>query len=107
MIKLGRFGLVAYNARDFGFQYMYVNLSKSIDIVNINGCSGPVLIKQLIHCGNSSKYPGGCNNMSPAISEIDHLAITNLPARACVSLWKNEPSSVSDKADFTFYIDFR
>lgn len=107
LIMLNRFGLVAYNARDFGFQYIYVDIAKSINIVNINGRLGPVLIKQLIHCGNSSQYPGGCNNMSPAMPEIDHFAISNLPARACVYLWKSQPRSITNKPDFTFYIDFR
>jgi len=107
LVKLNRFGLVAYNARDFGFQYMYADIAKSINIVNTSGCSNPILIKQLIHCGNSSKYPGGCNNMSPAMPEIDRFAITNLPARACVYLWKSQPGSIIDKPDFTFYIDFR
>lgn len=106
-IKLNQFGLIAYNARDFGFQYMYVDIGKCINTVNINGSFKPVLIKQLIHCGHSSKYPGGCNNMSPAMPEIDRFAITGLPARACIHLWKNQPSSVVEKPDFTFYMDFR
>ena len=106
-LKLNQFGLVAYNARDFGFQYIYVDIAKSINVVNINGCSAPVLIKQMIHCGNSAKYPGGCNNMSPAMPEIDRFGISSLPARACVYLWKEKPSSVTQKADFTFYLDFR
>jgi hypothetical protein len=106
-VKLNRFGLVGYNARDFGFNYVYVDISKSIDIVNTSKYTDPIFIKQFIHCGNSSKYPGGCNNMSPPMPDIDHLAITNLPARACIYLWKNQPSSANDKPDFTFYIDFR
>jgi len=106
-LKLNSFGLIAYNARDFGFQYLYLDLAKSINVINVNGCSDAILIKQMLHCGNSSKYPGGCNNMSPAMPEIDHFAITALPARACVYLWKNKPSSPKDKADFTFYLDFR
>jgi hypothetical protein len=107
LVRLNRFGLVAYNARDFGFQYIYADIAKSINIVNTNGCNSPVLIKQFIHCGNSANYPGGCNNMSPAMPEIDRFAITTLPARACVYLWKNQPVSIADKPDFTFYIDFR
>ncbi len=106
-LKLNQFALVAYNARDFGFQYLYVDIAKSINLVNVNGCSQPVFIKQMLHCGPSSKYPGGCNNMSPPMREIDDFAITSLPARACVYLWKNKPSSVTQKADFTFYLDFR
>ncbi len=106
-LKINGFGLIAYNARDFGFQYMYLDISKSINVINANGCKEAIAIKQLIHCGNSCKYPGGCNNMSPAMPAIDHFILTNLPARACVYLWKNKPSSIADKADFTFYLDFR
>ncbi len=106
LVKLNLFGLIAYNAWDFGFHYIYLDTAKSINIVNLNNCTHPVLIKQLIHCGNSSKYPGGCNNMSPAMPEIDRFGFTALPARACVYLWHNQPLSISQKPDFTFYLDF-
>lgn len=106
-IKLNLFGLIAYNASDFGFHYIYLDTNKSINIVNLNSCTEPVLIKQLIHCGNTSKYPGGCNNMSPAMPEIDRFGFTALPARACVYLWQTKPSSISQKPDFTFYLDFQ
>jgi len=107
LLKINSFAVTAYNARDFGYQYIYVDIGKSINIINTIGCNSPVFIKQMIHCGNSSKYPGGCNNMSPAMPEIDRFAITNLPARACAYLWKNKPSSIQQTPDFTFYLDFR
>jgi hypothetical protein len=66
-----------------------------------------VQIKQYIHTGDSSKFPGGCNNMSPAIDQIDQLVIKKLPARATVLLWKSRPAFIGDPPDFSFVLDFR
>lgn len=64
-------------------------------------------IKQYIHTGDSSKYPGGCNNMSPAMDEIDKLQIRALPARATVLLWRTRPPVATDPPDFSFVLDFK
>jgi hypothetical protein len=105
-VKIDQFGLIAYNARDFGFNYIYLDCKKSINIVNSVQVEEPVLISQMIHCGGSSQYPGGCNNMSPAIADIDRIAFTALPARARVALWKEKPEDVNTPADMTCWIDF-
>ncbi len=106
-VKINQFGLIAYNARDFGFNYIYLDINKSINILNSALVSDPVLISQMIHCGGSSQYPGGCNNMSPAIADIDRIAFTKLPARAKVALWKDKPINLQVPPDMTCFMDFR
>lgn len=101
------FGLVAYNARDFGFNYLYISPNLSSNIENTHKGGRIVEIKQYIHTGDSSKYPGGCNNMSPAMDEIDHLKIQKLPARATVLLWKNYPTRLTNPPDLSFVLDFK
>lgn len=102
-----KFGLIAYNARDFGFNYIYLDPLKSMNITPANKTSNPTQIKQMIHCGNSCQYPGGCNNMSPAQPEIDVFICSKLPARANIKLWKSSPLSKDSPADLTIFMDLR
>ena len=106
-IFVKRFSLVAYNARDFGFKYIYFNREKSINVQNENPSTDASFIRQMIHCGGTCGYPGGCNNMSPYMAEIDRLRITKLPARATVYLWKDEPESTDKTPDMVFLVEFR
>lgn len=94
--------LVAYNARDLGFNYLAVSKAYS---VNINKVGNIVDIDQYIHTGGTCGYPGGCNNMSPYNDKLFDLGVTKLPARACVHLWKNRPRSESDNPDFQILIN--
>jgi len=104
---VNRFGLIAYNARDFGFDYLYLNTAKSINVTQDKPVSKAVQIQQMIHCGGSCGYPGGCNNMSPAMPDIDYFRFSALPARAHIDLWKQKPNSVNDKPDLIYYLDLR
>jgi hypothetical protein len=97
-----KFTLIAYNARDFGFNYLYVVPDSSSNIAG--AARAPVSIRQLIHCGGSCGYPGGCNNMSPAQQELE-IKVSGLPARVYLKLWKQEPSAVTQVADMIFVID--
>jgi hypothetical protein len=101
------FSLVAYNARDFGYNFIYLDVRKSSNISNMHSTYQPARLRQMIHCGGSCGFPGGCNNMSPFIKEIDRLSFTELPAKAVVSLWKEYPGSVERPADFTVIIQLR
>lgn len=96
-----RFALVAYNARDFGYHWIFLNQDASTKIECLQKPTEPIRIDQFIHCGGSCGYPGGCNNMSPSIPKIDENKYTELPARAYVSLWKQKPSSARQPADMT------
>jgi hypothetical protein len=105
--QINRFGLIAYNARDFGFKYIYLDVKKSMNVGSDEKDEGAVEITQLIHCGNSCQYPGGCNNMSPAIPQIDHFRFTDLPARSFIRLWYQKPENVLQKPDLTYLLDLR
>jgi hypothetical protein len=100
------FALIAYNARDFGFNYIYLDPQKSVNMRKW-AVSHPVQISQFLHCGGSCGVPGGCNNMSPFMRELDDNKFTKLPARAFIKLWKSEPDSARQEPDFTYVIDFR
>jgi hypothetical protein len=102
------FSLVAYNARDFGFNYIWLVPEKSINIENEGKpAAEAVRINQMLHCGGTCGYPGGCNNMSPHNIAIDRIKYSKLPARAYVKLWRNKPAKVTDDADMVFLIDLK
>jgi len=102
-----KFGLVAYNAKDFGFNLMHVSPTASANISSEHKFREPIEIEQYLHCGDSSNYPGGCNNMSPEVKAIDTLSYMRLPARVAICLWKQRPVSVAQRPDFTFFIELR
>jgi hypothetical protein len=102
---VNRFGLIAYNARDFGYNFIHLDVDKSINVTADAPLKEPVQIVQMIHCGGSGQYPGGCNNMSPAMPQIDYFRFSGLPARAHISLWHDQPKSAQDKPDLTYYLD--
>lgn len=105
--KPNGFSLIAYNARDFGYRYLFIDPNQSKNIVNSENVQNPVFIPQMLHCGGSCGYPGGCNNMSPFVAEIDRLHLSRLPATAVVKLWKDRPFSADQDPDFVFTLDFK
>ena len=96
------FELIAYNARDLGFNYLYIVPDKSKNILSSSG--GLVLLGQYIHCGGSCGYPGGCNNMSPEQRELQ-IKVDQTPATLYMKLWKNKPSGSEQAADMIFVIE--
>jgi len=99
------FDLVAYNARDLGYNFIQVDSTYSKGL-NKTG-SQPVDIIQFIHCGGSCGYNGGCNNMSPYIKDLHDFHLTQMPAQAIVYLWKQKPASNKQTADFMVVINFQ
>jgi hypothetical protein len=103
-----RFEIVAYNARDLGFNYLAISPDKTENVINEKGAlKAPLELRQFIHCGGSCGYPGGCNNMSPSVPETDNLRITRLPAQLQVLLWRGQPQTTQDDPDMTFTIKFK
>lgn len=98
--------LMAYNARDFSLNYIYVSYKDSLNIFKQNPPTEPYLNPQFIHRGSSCGYPGGCNNLSPSTPPIDDIKIINRPAQVVVWFWKDSPSSVEMPPDMTFIIKF-
>lgn len=95
-----KINLIAFNARDLGWNYLYVSPEQSKNVT-----APPQLVKiiQFIHTGGSCGYPGGCNNMSPDQHELQ-ITVSTLPARAYIKLWREAPANVSDPPDLVFLI---
>jgi hypothetical protein len=97
--------LIAYNARDLGFTFAYIDPDGSMNIaVPANG--RPARIRQHFHTGVNCGVEGGCTSMTPYQREW-RLRVPALPARATVKLWRTDPGSPRTRADFTFIIDLK
>lgn len=95
---------VYYNANDLGFNYYWVDPSRSTGVRQEKDAAVPNKMTQMIHCGGSCGYPGGCNNMSPFGREFMY-QVPSLPAKVVIKLWKGKPDDVSAPADMTYTID--
>jgi hypothetical protein len=99
--------LVAYNARDFRFNYLALDGERTKNIKYRKGAIHPIALKQYIHLGGSCGYQGGCNNMSPKQPALD-IAVQQLPATIFTKLWKKRPSKGDQSApDMEFVIHLR
>ena len=101
------FDLIAYNARDFNLNYIYVSYRDSLNLTKSQAPKEPYANPQFIHRGNSCGYPGGCNNMSPQTPGIERIQILDFPASLVVWLWKDQPNSAEQPADMTFIIHLK
>jgi hypothetical protein len=102
-----KFTLIAYNARDLGFRYLFVDPEKSRGVTWTNGTRDvPAVIRQYIHCGGSCGQSGGCNSMSPDQPELV-IDVADTPARAYIKLWRNQPQNASDPSDMTEIIEMQ
>ncbi|GEM_PF-3585286 len=101
---LRKYFICTYNARDFGFNYLYLDRKASKNVEFADNGERPVSAVQYIHCGGSCGYQGGCNNASPDQAEL-YIIPKKLPAVLYVKLWRSMPENVLDKADMVFEID--
>ncbi|MBN1267646.1 MAG: hypothetical protein JXA25_19295 [Anaerolineales bacterium] len=99
--------LIAYNARDFNLNYIYVSFDDSVNIIQQDHPDEAYKNPQYIHHGGNCEYPGGCNNMSPNTPEINDLQVLGFPARVEIWLWEKEPESVDQTPDMRFIIHFQ
>ena len=96
------FGLTAYNARDFGYRWMYVQpepLSSRVQKYP-RLPHGPFEIKQ-----NVSFV--GYNDMIGDSEDFQRYQFMSVPARLVISLWKAKPQSATDPSDFTVTLNFK
>ena len=98
--------LAALNARDFGFDYLSVDLDGSDNITQDEVSSTATEILYYIHTGSSCGHDGGCNNGSPFQQELSYLRITALPATLVLKLWRTAPADAAAAPDFSFTIVF-
>lgn len=101
------FDLIAYNARDFNLNYIYVSYADSHNLTKSDAPTEAYDNPQFIHRGNSCGYPDGCNNMSPQTPEIERIKILGYPASLVIRLWADKPASIAEPADMTFIIHIK
>lgn len=103
-------GLVAYNARDFGFEFLAVDTKRTRSFRPDNGGDKVIRIPQFIHKGGSCGYPGGGNNMSPRCPDLDDNrleSVKKLPAYVYLKLWSAQPDSAAKAPDMWYIIEIR
>lgn len=96
--------LVGYNARDWGFHYLYLDPESSANAAMAQETGQPVEIRQYLHKGGSCGYGRGCNNMSPYQADL-FMRVATVPATATIKLWKEKPQSVKTAADATVTLE--
>jgi hypothetical protein len=96
--------LRAYNARDFGYVFMFIDFSRSSGLQIPGTVRKETEIQQFIHHGGSCGHALGCNNMSPFQPEFD-INVWHTPATVTLKLWKEKPSSTSAEPDLLYVID--
>lgn len=102
-VKNHEFSLIAYNARDLGYKFMFIDLKRSPNISLQTGEAKIIEIPQFIHVGGSCGYKGGCNNMSPFCEDLE-IKVKTLPAKVLCKLWRKKPSNQNSTADMEFEV---
>ncbi len=102
-VRNHEFSLIAYNARDLGYKYLYIDLKKSPNLSIQAGASKILEIPQFIHTGGSCGYKGGCNNMSPFCADLE-IKVKTLPSKVFCKLWRKKPLNQYTPADMEFEV---
>ncbi len=98
--------LFGMNARDFGYEYMYISKLSGIQMKEVNNASKSIhQLRDYIHNGGSCGMRGGCNNISPRQTELEYY-VKSLPASMEIKLWKSSPISSMIDADINYKIIF-
>ena len=100
------FSLIAYNARDWNLNYIFVSYQDSRNIAKPDPPTTPYDNPQFLHRGGSCGYPGGCNNISPQTPDIDNIQIAGWPAEVVIWFWRHNPGSIDKTPDMVFVIHF-
>jgi len=112
--KLGRIAvdnkhcmiLIGINARDFGYNYVFINKLSNISMSESYNASNEIYqLRDFVHTGGSCQMKGGCNNISPRQTELEYY-VTDFPAEINIKLWKNRPISKFSGADINYKIIF-
>ncbi len=99
--------LSGLNARDFGYDYMYIFDTKNIKMYSEynNATEDISTFRDYIHQGGSCKFKDGCNNISPMQNDLI-FSVKSLPAEINIKLWKKKPINKYIKADMYYKIIF-
>lgn len=101
----GKIALHSYNARDFGFSSVMLDLASSENATAVNNrlAEAPQPLNEWIGPGPSCGLPGGCNNIQPM--GIPLLKV-EAPARASFKLWRGEDPDPRSAPDCWFVLQF-
>ena len=99
--------LSGLNAKDFGYDYMYIFDTKNIKMYSEynNATKDISTFRDYIHLGGSCRYKDGCNNISPMQNDL-MFSVRRLPAEINIKLWKKKPINKYVKADMYYKIIF-
>ena len=99
------YNLNGLNARDFGYEYVFVKTTKNIEFrPDVNNATQDVFkFKNYIHVGQSCGASGGCNNGSPKQEEVE-FTITQFPAEMKLYLYKEYPKTANASPDLIYQI---
>jgi hypothetical protein len=103
----GQTALSIVNARDLGFNYVYIPPSFASNIHIGTPMKTAMPIPHFMHCGTACGYPGGCNNLSPATPWLDDFVIERVPAKIGFSFWIKPPTTGREPPDMTFIVNYR
>ena len=104
---LAQYTLSDLNARDFGYNAIYILKNNNIVMVKQSNITRHIgKTKDYIHVGMNCTAPGGCNNTSPSKPEMN-FKIQKLPADMLIKLWKNNPQSPQQPADMYVRLVFK
>jgi len=103
----GQTALALVNARDMGFNYVYIPPSFASNIRVGSPMKTAMPIPHFYHCGTACGYPGGCNNLSPATAWTDDFMIEKVPAKIGLSFWIKQPVTGREPPDMTFVVNYR
>jgi hypothetical protein len=98
--------LAALNARDLGFEYLFVDLANSPNITQDVPSTTATAILYYIHTGSTCEFEGGCSNGSPFQQELSYLRLSALPATLNLKLWRLLPTDAGSPPDLTFTMIF-
>lgn len=95
------------NAKDFGYDYFYLDKSKSTyqpEFLNdINPSTQVMQFQNFLHLGSSCGHQGGCNNGSPRQPALEFTykseKYTQQNIKLYLKLWKSQPQSPDSAAD--------
>lgn len=98
--------LVGMNARDFGYEYVFVDKITNINMLEqVNAHNEIYRLRDFVHKGGSCRMEGGCNNISPYQRELNY-SLTDFPAEMSIKLWKNKPLSNMVGGEMNYKIIF-
>ncbi len=84
------FSLVGYNARDFGYNYIYVDAGSSSNMATLP--SKVIAIGQSLIVKTKGSCAPKCNDLDGP-PQMEGFKLRNLPAKCRLLLWRKEPES--------------